>query len=111
MRPFLVSRVRTSLTPCLVRREYPGTTGNPGNIVRSTDTENFLLFLTSLRAALAPGARISSCTTHAAFIGPNGSPLADVAAFGKVLDNIVVMNYDVWGGSSSRSSPPSDQKY
>ena len=58
-----------------------------------------LLFLQELRVAM-PNKRLSTCTTQQAYIGANGSPLTDVSAFAKVLDNILVMNYDVWGGES-----------
>ncbi|GAA6062786.1 hypothetical protein JCM10212_002155 [Sporobolomyces blumeae] len=80
--------------------EYPGTQGADGNIVSSGDTANLLLFLQDLRAAL-PDKRLSTCTTQQAYIGANGSPLVDVSAYAKVLDNILVMNYDVWGASST----------
>ncbi|GAA5886311.1 hypothetical protein JCM16303_003759 [Sporobolomyces ruberrimus] len=80
--------------------EYPGTQGDAGNIVSSADTANMLLFLQALRKAM-PNKRLSTCTTQQTYIGANGSPLADVAAFGEVLDNILVMNYDVWGASST----------
>ncbi|SCV70718.1 BQ2448_3480 [Microbotryum intermedium] len=80
--------------------EYPGTQGASGNAVSSSDTDNFLLFLQDLRRVL-PTARLSSCTTQQAFIGANGSPLANVSAFAQVLDGILVMNYDVWGASSN----------
>ena len=58
-----------------------------------------LLFLQALRAAM-PDKRLSTCTTQQTYIGSNGSPLKDVSAFADVLDNILVMNYDVWGGES-----------
>ncbi|GAA6023500.1 hypothetical protein JCM11491_006602 [Sporobolomyces phaffii] len=80
--------------------EYPGTQGDSGNIVSSADTANMLLFLQGLRAAM-PDKRLSTCTTQQPYIGANGSPLSDVSAFAKVLDNILVMNYDVWGASST----------
>lgn len=79
--------------------EYPGTTGATSDYSVS-DTANFLTFLEMLRAALPVGMkRLSSCVSHNAFIGANGSPIADVRAFSAVLDNIVIMNYDVWGAS------------
>ncbi|KAK4055771.1 hypothetical protein OIV83_000318 [Microbotryomycetes sp. JL201] len=80
--------------------EYPGTQGASGNVVRSVDTANFLLFLQDLRTALGSKMHISSCATQRAFIGADGSPLADVKAFAKVLDAVLVMNYDVWGASA-----------
>lgn len=80
--------------------EYPGTQGDSGNIVSSADTANMLLFLQALRAAM-PDKRLSTCTTQQTYIGANGSPISDVSAFADVLDNILVMNYDVWGASST----------
>lgn len=81
--------------------EYPGTNGASGNIVSSSDTANFLAWLKVLRSVLGDDAHISSCATHHAFIGADGSPLADVSAFAELLDNVFVMNYDVWGSSST----------
>ncbi|GAA6056603.1 hypothetical protein JCM3770_006662 [Rhodotorula araucariae] len=80
--------------------EYPGTSGADGNQISSSDTANLLKFLTELRAAM-PTKLLSTCTTHQAYIGADGSPLTDVSAFAKVLDHILVMNYDVWGASST----------
>ncbi|BGP14946.1 hypothetical protein JCM10213_007252 [Rhodosporidiobolus nylandii] len=80
--------------------EYPGTQGADGNEVSSDDTANLLLFLKALRAAL-PHTRLSTCTTQQTYIGANGSPIGDVSAYADILDNILVMNYDVWGASST----------
>ncbi|BGP38961.1 hypothetical protein JCM10450v2_002918 [Rhodotorula kratochvilovae] len=80
--------------------EYPGTSGAPGNQISSSDTANLLKFLKELREAL-PTKFLSTCTTHQAYIGADGSPLTDVSAFASVLDHILVMNYDVWGASST----------
>ncbi|TNY19076.1 glycoside hydrolase [Rhodotorula diobovata] len=79
---------------------YPGTNGNPGNQISSSDTANLLKMLTELRTAL-PKKLLSTCTTQSAYIGADGSPLTDVKAFANVLDHILVMNYDVWGASST----------
>lgn len=78
--------------------EYPGAGGAAGNKIRSTDTANFLLFLQQLRQVLGAKSHITTSATHRAFIGDGGSPIADVSAFAKVLDGVLVMNYDVWGG-------------
>ncbi|GAA6001318.1 glycoside hydrolase family 18 protein [Rhodotorula paludigena] len=80
--------------------EYPGTNGAAGNEVSSSDTANLLLMLQLLRQSL-PNAILSTCTTQRAYIGANGSPVADVSSFANVLDHILVMNYDVWGASST----------
>ncbi|KAK4705493.1 chitinase, partial [Phenoliferia sp. Uapishka_3] len=81
--------------------EYPGGGGNAGNGQSTSDSANFLKFLVSLRAALGNDKRISACVTQTAFLGADGSPLTDVSGFAAVLDNILVMNYDVWGASST----------
>ncbi|GAA6029711.1 hypothetical protein JCM8097_001014 [Rhodosporidiobolus ruineniae] len=80
--------------------EYPGTQGDSGNQISTKDTANLLTFLKALRAAL-PNARLSTCTTQQTYVGANGSPIGDVSAYADVLDNILVMNYDVWGASST----------
>jgi chitinase len=56
------------------------------------------VFLQALRQALGAKAHITTCSTQRAFIGPDGSPITDVSAFAAVLDGVLVMNYDVWGG-------------
>ena len=81
-----------------VLREYPAAGGASGNYKSPQDTANYLLFLQALRQALGASSHITTCTTHRAFIGPNGSPVTDVSTFAAVLDGVLVMNYDVWGG-------------
>lgn len=77
--------------------EYPGTTGADGNAVSKDDSANFLLFLTELRAALPVGALISTATQVWPFADSNGNPMSDVSGFAKIIDYILIMNYDVWG--------------
>lgn len=84
--------------------EYPGQEGNKGNRVSSSDTANFLSFLQTLRAILPPDAKITAATMTVPFADSNGSPRGDVSAFGKVLDWILIMNYDTWGCESSLHS-------
>ncbi|OCF38068.1 hypothetical protein I316_00292 [Kwoniella heveanensis BCC8398] len=81
--------------------EYPGTTGADGNAVSSSDSANFLLLLQELRTALPDGALISLATQVWPFADSNGSPMSDVSAFASVIDWILIMNYDVWGSSST----------
>ncbi|QRV73087.1 chitinase [Ceratobasidium sp. AG-Ba] len=81
--------------------EYPGTQGAGSNKVSHQDTPHFLSFLQLLRAQLPPSAKITAATQVTPFIGPDGQPLKDVSAFAKVLDWILIMNYDVWGASST----------
>lgn len=86
--------------------EYPGQGGNDGNIISPQDSANFLRFLQLLRSSLPPAARITAATQTQPFSDGNGQPMKDVSAFAKVLDWILVMNYDVWGGEFRGSSTP-----
>ncbi|KAG9120722.1 hypothetical protein FRC07_003663 [Ceratobasidium sp. 392] len=81
--------------------EYPGTQGAGNNKVSPSDSAHFLTFLQLLRAQLPDSAKITAATQVTPFIGSDGEPLKDVSAFAKVLDWILIMNYDVWGASSS----------
>lgn len=83
--------------------EYPGQQGNAGNGVSASDTTNFLLFLQLLRRVLPPSAKITAATQTVPFAGSNGLPLKDMSAFAKVLDWVVLMNYDVWGCTAALS--------
>jgi chitinase len=86
--------------------EYPGQQGNAGNGASASDTTNFLLFLQLLRRVLPPSAKITAATQTLPFAGPNGLPLQDVSQFAKVLDWVVLMNYDVWGCTTHVFFPP-----
>ncbi|KAG8902296.1 hypothetical protein FRB99_004658 [Tulasnella sp. 403] len=81
--------------------EYPGLEGESGNIVSSSDSSNYLSFLKLLRATLPDGAVITAATQVWPFAGSNGQPLKDVSEFAKYFDWILMMNYDVWGSSST----------
>jgi chitinase len=78
--------------------EYPGQPGDPQNYFDSKDTVNFLEFLKLLRATLPPTARISAAVQTTTFAGADGQPMVDVHAFADVLDWVLLMNYDTWGG-------------
>lgn len=93
--------------------EYPGTAGQAGNAVSPDDSDNFLSFLTELRAALPTGALLSATTQVWPFADANGNPMSDVSAFASVIDWILIMNYDVWGSSSTpgANAPLSDGCY
>ncbi|WWD19694.1 hypothetical protein CI109_104158 [Kwoniella shandongensis] len=90
--------------------EYPGTGGADGNAVSGDDSANFLKFLTELRAALPDGALITTATQVWPFADSNGRPMTDVSGFAKVIDWILIMNYDVWGSSNTpgANAPLSD---
>lgn len=86
--------------------EYPGQTGNDGNIVSPDDTANFLSFLQLLRQSLPTTAKMSAAVQTVPFADADGNPLADVSAFAQVLDWVLIMNYDVWGCTYTSSSLP-----
>jgi chitinase len=77
--------------------EYPGQVGG-GNVYDPADTRNFLELLRLLRSSLPEGALLTAAVEAHTFQGSNGQPLKDVRAFAQVLDWIMIMNYDVWGG-------------
>ena len=72
--------------------EYPGQVGQSGNKATPEDSLNFLAFLQLLRKKLPKGAKITAAVQSQLF-----APLSDVSAFAKVLDWVMLMNYDVWG--------------
>ena len=77
--------------------EYPGQAGNDGNVISPNDSANYLLFLQTLRKTLPSAAKITAATMTVPFADSQGSPMRDVSAFAKVLDWILIMNYDSWG--------------
>ena len=79
--------------------EYPAQQGDPRNYVGSDDTANFLEFLRLLRTILPSTARISAAVQAVPFVDANGQPMKDVRSFADVLDWVLIMNYDVWGGA------------
>ena len=90
--------------------EYPGVQGAPGNAVSSDDSANFLNFLQILRWTLPSDALISLATQVWPFAGPDGNPMSDVSGFADIIDWILIMNYDIWGSSSTpgANAPLSD---
>ena len=82
--------------------EYPGELGDPRNSVDPNDTANFFEFLKLLRTTLPPTARISAAAPTIPFAGADGQSMRSVQAFASVLDWILIMNYDTWGGAFSR---------
>jgi chitinase len=80
--------------------EYPALRGDPRNYVGANDTANFLEFLRLLRGTLPRTARISAAVQTTPFADATGQPMKDVRPFANVLDWLLIMNYDVWGGVS-----------
>ncbi|KAI0322472.1 glycoside hydrolase superfamily [Amylostereum chailletii] len=81
--------------------EYPGQAGAGNNVVDKNDSQNFLAFLQLLRSRLPAVARISAAAQTVPFVDQSGKPITDARAFAKVLDWVLMMNYDVWGASST----------
>ena len=84
--------------------EYPGQPGNDENVYAPQDGANYLSFLQLLRRTLPPQAKISAATMTVPWADENGDPMKDVSGFAQVLDWILIMNYDTWGGTSLPSS-------
>lgn len=81
--------------------EYPAQRGDPRNYVGANDTANFFEFLSLLRGTLPRTARISAAVQTTPFADATGQPMKDVRLFANILDWLLIMNYDVWGASSS----------
>lgn len=78
--------------------EYPGRQGAAGNEMDSNDSRNLLAFFQLLREKLPVGAKISAAVQTVPFVDAMGRPLSNVSDFADVLDWVLLMNYDVWGG-------------
>jgi len=86
--------------------EYPGRQALGCNVVSKDDSANFLSFLQILRSQQgADKLIISAAVSITPFLGSNGQPMSDVSEFGKVLNNIEIMNYDIWGSWSTSVGP------
>jgi chitinase len=56
------------------------------------------LFLQELRThPVSKSLAITASAGPAPWLGPEGIPVSDVSGFAKVLDFVVIMNYDIWG--------------
>ncbi|KAH9817266.1 family 18 glycoside hydrolase [Melampsora americana] len=91
--------------------EYPNRQGMGCNLIKDTDSSNLLEFLKLLRTKLGPSFRLSAAVPVQGFNGPDGEPLQDHSAFGKVLDYITVMAYDIYGPGWAKFSGPNAPLY
>ncbi|KAF8814370.1 glycoside hydrolase [Phlegmacium glaucopus] len=80
--------------------EYPNSPG-AGNPHSSADSANLLSFFKSLRQALGPQKIISAAVTHSPWLGENGQPISNVAAYAAQISFVNIMNYDVSGASAN----------
>ena len=80
--------------------EYCGVEGYTGNGVTPEDCDNFLGFLRVLRNKLPNEAVITAAARVVPFAGSNARPMTDVSEFSKVLDWVMIMNYDIVGCKS-----------
>ncbi|KAG2366205.1 glycoside hydrolase family 18 protein, partial [Suillus spraguei] len=86
--------------------EYPGKQGVGCNKISVDDTSNYLQFLQELRKKTAgENLTVSAAVSLEPFTDASGKPSADVSGFAKVFDYITLMNYDVWGPSSTHVGP------
>ncbi|MGE5141677.1 MAG: glycoside hydrolase family 18 protein [Rudaea sp.] len=87
--------------------EYPAAEGNPGNIIRPEDTQNFTALLAEFRAqldAVKPGLLL----TIAAPAGPEKAAKIEVKKIAAFVDWINLMTYDYhgpWDASTGFNSP------
>ncbi|KAG2353446.1 glycoside hydrolase family 18 protein, partial [Suillus spraguei] len=86
--------------------EYPGKQGVGCNKISVDDTSNYLQFLQELRKNTAGiNLTVSAAVSLEPFTDASGKPSADVSGFAQVFDYITLMNYDVWGPSSTHVGP------
>jgi chitinase len=83
--------------------EFPGREGSPGNSHSLSDTDNYSIFLTRLKA-FTNGALITAAVRVEPFDGPSG-PLNNVAPFANLFDFINIMTYDINGPWSPETGP------
>ena len=71
-------------------QEYPNESG-AGNPHSSSDAANLLSFFKSLRTALGSSKIISAAVPHLPWLGSNGQPLPNVAAYAKQMSWVNIM--------------------
>ncbi|THV08424.1 glycoside hydrolase family 18 protein [Dendrothele bispora CBS 962.96] len=81
--------------------EYPGREGALGNQVDHKDSDNFLQFLQLLRISLPSDAKITAAVSPEPFADQSGQPMKECSEFAKVLDWVLLMNYDTFDDSST----------
>ncbi|KAJ9072585.1 hypothetical protein DSO57_1025965 [Entomophthora muscae] len=90
--------------------EYPGRQGIRCNVVDGNDSQNYLMLLKELRAALDvafPNQHklITGAVRTSPFDGADGRPMQDVSAFAKYFDFINIMSYDMFTSASPHHRP------
>ncbi|GAA5986899.1 hypothetical protein JCM10908_000944 [Rhodotorula pacifica] len=85
--------------------EYPNGEGIGCNKRRPSDSANLLSFLKVLRAEIGPKKLITAAVSTSGFLGPDGKALSSFAEFGKALDFINLMTYDVAASWSPTTGP------
>ncbi|KAI0713211.1 glycoside hydrolase superfamily [Fomitopsis betulina] len=95
---------RATFVQACVDAEYPNETG-AGNQYAPSDAANLLRFFTSLRSAIGPDKIISAAVADLPWVDSNGTPLTDVSAYAKQMTYANIMNYDIFGASSTAPGP------
>ncbi|TNY18602.1 chitinase, partial [Rhodotorula diobovata] len=85
--------------------EYPNGVGIGCNAVNKDDSAHLLSFLKVLRQKLGTSKLITAAVSTEGFAGPDGSPLASFAEYGKYLDYVNLMTYDIAGSWSPTTGP------
>jgi len=86
--------------------EYPNHQGIGCNAISDADSANFLSFLQELRQdPVGKNLILTAAAGISPFAGPDGTPMTDVSGFAKVLNYVVIMNYDINGQWSQVVGP------
>ncbi|OAV97171.1 hypothetical protein PTTG_02749 [Puccinia triticina 1-1 BBBD Race 1] len=92
--------------------EYPNVQGIGCNALNKNDSENFLRFLTLLRAKMGTEFRLSAAVSMKGFMSSDGKNyLKDVSAYAKVVNFFTIMAYDVYVPSLSKVAGPNAPLY
>ncbi|KAI3396840.1 hypothetical protein diail_11611 [Diaporthe ilicicola] len=84
--------------------EYPARQGLGCNAINDNDTTNFLTFLQELRQQ-APKLTLTAATSLLPWNDASGKSSTDLSGFADVLDYLMIMNYDIYGGWSTTAGP------
>ncbi|KAK4050102.1 hypothetical protein OIV83_003673 [Microbotryomycetes sp. JL201] len=85
--------------------EYPGEQGEGCNQVSPKDAANFTKLLKEIRRVFGKDKIIAAAVNMRGFLGSNGQRVKDASEFGKYLDFLNLMAYDVSGPWSDGTGP------
>ncbi|KAK6714995.1 hypothetical protein SNK04_005920 [Fusarium graminearum] len=86
--------------------EYPNRQGLGCNTINENDTANFLEFLKELRKdPVGKDLYLTAAGSLLPWNDKDGAPSKDLGGFADVLDYLMIMNYDLYGGWSNVAGP------